>query len=93
MSQDLKSDSEKNPGAKKHGRQNEPQKTFFLGSARDYGGMIDYGLTFTKRGRKPYLTLIHREMYHIFKTDFLALILDRTMPIFSHICNINDIIN
>ena len=55
--------------------------------------MIDYGLTFTKRGRKPYLTLIHREMYHIFKTEFSALVLNETKAIFSDICNINDIIN
>ena len=65
----------------------------FLRSARDYGGIIDYGLTFTKRGRKPYLTLIDREIYHLFKIDFLALVLDRTMAISSHICNIIDIIN
>ena len=55
--------------------------------------MIDYGLTFTKRGRKPYLTLIHREIYHIFKIDFLVLVLDRTMAIFSDIYTINDIRN
>ena len=51
--------------------------------------MIDYGLTFTKRGRKPYLTLICIKVYHIFKTDFLAPVLDRTMVIISYIFNIN----
>ena len=55
--------------------------------------MIDYDVTFTKRGCKPYLTLIHREMYHIFKTEFLALVLNETKAIISYICNINDIIN
>ena len=28
--------------------------------------MIDYGLTFTKRGRKPYLTITHKEVCHIY---------------------------
>ena len=54
--------------------------------------MIDDGQTFTKRGYKPYLTLVHREMYDIFKTEFLALLLNETKAIIFHICNINNII-
>ena len=49
--------------------------------------MIDYGLTFTKRGRKPYLTLICKELYHNFKSDFLAPVVDKNMAIFSYIYN------
>ena len=35
--------------------------------------MIDYGLTFTKRGRKPYLTITHKEVCHICDGDLKAL--------------------
>ena len=35
--------------------------------------MIDYGLTFTKRGRKPYLTITHKEVCHIYDADLKAL--------------------
>ena len=35
--------------------------------------MIDYGLTFTKRGRKPYLTITHKELCHIYDPDLKAL--------------------
>ena len=44
-------------------------ENFFLGPARDYGGIIDYGLTFTKRGCKPYLTITHKEVCHIYDVD------------------------
>ena len=37
-------------------------KIFFLGSACNHRGMIDYSLTFTKRGRKPYFSLISKEL-------------------------------
>ena len=51
---------------KKPGAENEPSRTFFLGSAWDHGGMIDYSLTFTKRGRKPYVTLTGKGGSHVF---------------------------
>ena len=51
---------------KKPGAENEPSRTFFLGSAWDHGGMIDYSLTFTKRGRKPYLILTGKGGGHVF---------------------------
>ena len=35
--------------------------------------MIDYSLTFTKKGRKPYLTLSHKEVCHIYSEDLKAL--------------------
>ena len=35
--------------------------------------MIDYGLTFTKRGRKPYLTITHKKVCHIYDANLKAL--------------------
>ena len=34
--------------------------------------MIDYGLTFTMRGRKPYLSITHKEVCHIYDADLKA---------------------
>ena len=34
--------------------------------------MIDYGLTFTKRGCKPYLTIRHKEVCHNYDADLKA---------------------
>ena len=36
--------------------------------------MIDYGLTFTKRGRKAYLALTGKELRHFFCSHFLHLL-------------------
>ena len=55
-------------------------------------GIIDYSVTFIKRGQAIYYSK-HKEIYHIIKTDFLALILNRNMAIFSDIYNIKYIIN
>ena len=38
--------------------------------------MIDYGLTFTKRGRKPYLTITDKEVCHVFSVGFKTLIVN-----------------
>ena len=54
--------SKKSLGEKKNLGGKMSKKTFFLESAWNHGGMIDYGLTFTKRGRKPYLSLIGKEL-------------------------------
>ena len=96
MAQDSETDFKKMSGTKKTRAQKWPSRTFFLGSAWDYGGMIDYSLTFTKRGWKPYLTLTDREIYNIFKTSFLAVVIDRTMALYwyifiiiGRICRIN----
>ena len=60
---DSKSAPEKKAGEKKKTwGEKWGVKTFFLGSAYNHGGMIDYSLTFTKRGHKPYLSLIGKEL-------------------------------
>ena len=46
------------------------KKTFFLESAWNHGGMIDYSLTFTKRGRKPYPSLICNELQIVSYINF-----------------------
>ena len=57
-----KSAPEKKAWEKKKAGGKMSKKTFFLESAWNHGGMIDYSLTFTKRGRKPYLSLICKEL-------------------------------
>ena len=45
------------------------------------------------RGCKLYITLIYREMSHFLLNDLVALILDRTIYLFSYKYNINNIID
>ena len=78
---------------KKLGTQNEPLKTSFLRSVWDYLKMIDYGVAFINSGKKLYLTLINRDICHFFITDLVVCIIDRTMAIFSHKYNLNNILH
>jgi len=50
------------------------KKNFFLEFGWNYEVMIDYGLTFRKRGRKAYLTLIGREIYLLKFHHFWSLV-------------------